>query len=595
MQPASPIIRKSVLGALFAFLPLSTAPLPAQITLEERGQAAGIWTTFQSYGVSVADYDRDGWDDILIVGRYGVALFRNNKDATFTDVTQAAGLRFTAHFVIGLFADLDNDGDSDLFLGRRDGGDRNHVFLNENGSFVDLPGAAGIDTAVSIGSAAVGDYDNDGFVDLFLSTRGAADQLYRNTSDGSGIAFENVSSLSAMGGLSFSIGMQPTWIDFDHDGDQDLFVVHDAFDLSRLYMNDGALPFPNIATPMNIANVGAGNSMGVTWGDYDRDGWQDVYVSRIDSAGLYRYAGSGPFQDVAALAGADSNGMTWGVTFADLDNDGWEDLPMVNVSSFGGTHPRSLLYRNNGNGTFTDVGDETGFSEHRDFYGLASGDFDNDGRVDLVGASFYPIGENRLWMNRTTGGNSWVRLRLEGRGGVNTMGIGARIRAVTPEGTHVRSLLAGSGYCSQMSPVIHIGLGSATTVDTLEIFWKGGHSETITALPADSLYDIRRSQTTAVDELPNLPVQPGRIEILGIHPNPFNSTTRLVFRLDVSGPVRIALFDMLGREVKRLHDGWMSDGEHSVRIEASGMASGIFYAAIFVAPRVAISPILLIK
>lgn len=567
----------SVHWTLFCFC--LTVPAQAQIQFEERGQASGIWTPFKAYGVSVSDYDRDGWDDILITGQQGVALFRNNADASFENVTAAAGLDVNAHYVVALFVDWDNDGDQDLFLGRRTGTDKNRVYRNDDGIFIDITESAGVDSAVSIGSAAASDYDNDGLADLYLSTRGTSDQLYRNISAGSVIRFQDVSGISGMGGLSYSIGMQPTWIDVDQDGDQDMFVVHDGFDLSRLHLNDGALPFPNIASPMDIAEVGAGNSMGVSWGDVDNDGWQDVYVSRIDSGGLYRNTSGGAFQEVAAAVGADSNGMTWGVVFADLDNDGWEDLPMVNISSFGGTHPASLLYYNLG-GSFIDIGAESGFRTVQDFYGLASGDFDNDGRVDLVAASDFPAGQNRLWMNRTESGNHWIRLRLEAPVGTNSMGIGTRVRAVTSSGTYVRSVFAGSSYCSQISPVVHIGLADAATVDTLEIYWKVGEKDVFTGLVADSLYDIRRTGTTAAKSGPEDSEVPEEVTIAGVYPNPFNGETVLRIRSARAAIVTITIVDVLGREHQRMDVMWSVPGERNVRVDAGGLASGVYYAVV---------------
>ena len=186
------------------------------------------------------------------------------------------------------------------------------------------------------------------------------DVLYRNTGGAGPTIFEDASTQAGIGGPAPSVAMQATWVDYDHDGDQDLFCVHDSRTLSRLYQNHGFLPLLDVAASARIDTYPTETTccnMGIAWGDFDGDGWQDAYVTRIGHGGLYRNNADGTFTDVAQERGAARNGMSWGVVFNDFDNDGDPDLFIVSTSGYDGTP--TLLYRNEA-GAFTEIGAQAG-------------------------------------------------------------------------------------------------------------------------------------------------------------------------------------------------------------------------------------------
>lgn len=580
--------------ALSLIFSASIAPLHSQITFYENGIAAGLATTFSPQGVAVADYDVDGDDDILFAGWYGVALFQNDGSAHFTNVTATSGVSRSGRYVAPIFADWDNDSDPDLFLGAQDAVGTNRLLRNDSGHFTDVTKGSGIDTLVSVGTAAAGDFNNDGRLDLFLATRDSPDRLYRNSSVNSTMTFDDVTSEAGVAGGPSTIAMQATWIDYDQDGDVDLFAVHDGFDKSQLFRNDGTMPMPDVAPQVHLDSVGAGNSMGVAWGDMNNDGWQDVYVTRIDHGGLYRNVAGSNFQEIAATANADSNGMSWGVAWSDFDNDGNEDLAIVNIASFGGLHRTSLLYRNNGNGTFTDVGPQSGFASNADFYGLATGDFNGDGRQDIVGASFSPSGQNKLWINATSGVGNWASFHLRGTS-VNRGAVGATILVRAGGQRFVRSVIAGSSYCSQVSPVALFGVGSAAILDTVEVTWGPGKVEYWFGLAVNTTHQLDEGTATGVADETEQVQEVEDPVALHNYPNPFNTSTRISFSLSFSGRVRLEIFDQLGRSVALIADQRFEAGSHSATFNASLLPSGVYLCRLTTSRSSSIRALLLVK
>ncbi|NNF03353.1 MAG: VCBS repeat-containing protein, partial [Rhodothermales bacterium] len=258
----------------------AAGPAHAQITFSERAAEAGILTTAGARGVSVFDFDRDGLDDITL-GMDGrrPALFVNRGDGTFEDVSADFGLELSALQVMPIWVNIDNDDDDELFLASRFGPNKLYM-RGENGSWSDRAADFGLDASARLGSATFGDFDSDGFLDLFMAVDQDADLLYRNAV---GSSFEDVTGAASTSGPEHSVAMQSTWIDFDLDADLELFAVHDGTaHPSRLHINQGFLPMYDQATGRGIDDVGAGNSMGIAWGDPDLNGYPDAYVTRID-------------------------------------------------------------------------------------------------------------------------------------------------------------------------------------------------------------------------------------------------------------------------------------------------------------------------
>ncbi len=546
---------------------IHTGAAAQDLAFEDRTEAAGL-AGVTGYGVAVADYDGDGWDDLLVTtATGGVRLFHNEGNLTFTDRTGEAGLPSDGRYFVPLWGDVDNDGFPDLFLGRKGTG-TNRLFHNQgNGTFVDRATPAGLAPEADVAAATFGDYDGDGWIDLFLAVEQTGDLLYHNlTSDGV-LRFEDQSGRAGVAGPAYAVPMQATWLDVNHDARPDLFAVHDGAVASRLYLNEGFLPLRDVAHETGLDDVGAGNSMGIAWGDIDHDGWEEVYVTRIGRAGLYRQPGDGVFTDEAVERGVDRNGMAWGTVFADFDNDADLDLYVVNTSGYDGSP--AFLYANDGTGHFTELAEAAGVALVADAYGVATADFDRDGRVDLVVGAGNGV---RLYRNTSPSGGHWVALRLEGRT-VNRMALGTRVEVVAGGRRLTRTVSGGDSFCSQTSPTLHVGLGSATRIDTLHIYWGAGRVQTLTDLDADRLHTLLEPITaTATEPLPD----DTALQLLPGHPNPSHGETTLAFTLPAPSDVRLTLHDLLGRTVAVIAEGTYPAGLHRITFGTANLPAGVY-------------------
>ncbi len=566
-------------------------PSAAQtLRFHDVSEQADIATNGSGQGAAVHDFDGDGWDDVFVAVTQGAsALFRNNRDGTFTDVAAAAGVAVTGGYTVALWGDVNNDGLTDLFVGRKTSG-ANKVFLaNGDGTFEDATMASGISVDANVASAALGDFDLDGSLDLFLAVDRAPDLLYRNTAGTKTALFEDVTDRAGISGPPVSVPMQATWADYDRDGDLDLLCVHDSRTPSRLYRNAGYLPLSDVASAARIDTYPTETTccnMGIAWGDYNGDGWLDAYVTRIGQGGLYRNNGDGTFDDVAASLGADRNGMSWGVIFSDFDNDA--DLDLFVVSTSGYDRTPTLLYRNDG-ATFTETGAAAGASYQMEAQGLASGDFNNDGLVDI----FIPRhdGRNRLLENVSQDSGHWVELELE-RQALGGPAIGTRVEALVGGKVLVRVSSGGDSYASQSSSRIHFGLGNAARIDTLRIYWAGAEIEEISDLAVDRVHTITQGLATA-DEL--RPDVPETTVTLGNYPNPFVETTSIRYDIHAPGHVRLDVYDLLGRRVVRLVDAFRTAGAYTATFRAEDLPPATYVYRLTSDGHTSARPMLLVR
>lgn len=540
------------------------------ITFEDISIEAGVETAGGGHGVAVADFDGDGWEDVYLAASQGRSvLFRNRGNGTFEDVTTASAVSVPGNAVNPVWGDIDNDGDPDLFVGVRSyDGDSSRLFLNTgDGKFVNVIDQVNLDAAAVIGSAVFGDYDNDGRIDLFMATRESHDRLYRN-GNGKPASFQDMTDTSNLAGQPSAIAMQATWNDYDKDGDLDLFAVHDGNLESRFYQQtDGFPPFSDVSTRAGVQV--SRSSMGVAWGDYNNDGWPDAYITNIDQGNLFRNKGDGSFEDVTVLSGTGLNGMSWGTVFADFDNDGDEDLFIGNTTDFDGR--RSFLYENR-EGVFVNIAPDAGAALATNTFGVAAGDFNNDGRQDLFIAD--EGGQNKLLINTTEPLGNWVTIKLEGIEH-NRMAIGATVRVVSGNRLFFRAIQGGGSYCSQSSPVIHIGLGGLSQIDTLEVHWGGSSKQVFKDVLVNRRLEIQEGGAVTVgNDIEEVPSK--AFSLTSIYPNPFHSQATLTFSLDKVRYIKIQVFDLLGREVASLADGFFSEGKHEIKLGKGLSASGLY-------------------
>ena len=478
-------------------------------------------------GVAVGDYDGDGLLDLFIVrGDIGPnLLYRNLGDNVFEDVAMEAGVAFTKSASENYrhsgpaFADMDGDGDLDLFVGGLEF-DPSFVFTNEgDGTFTDVTAGSGIDTlgARHTVSAGFGDYDLDGDLDMFLTHWGTEDgpgvrlhteHLWRNdTRDGeirffdasleAGIASEIFSAepVASSYGEGFDYTFTPTFARMNEDRYPDLLISAD-FLTSMFFINNGDGTFRN-ATDRSV--IQDRNGMGSAVGDYDGDGDLDWFVTSVwsvpNEAGdqifelgnrLYRNEG-GELSDVTELAGVQDGGWGWGACFADFDNDSDLDIYHTNgwwvpfePSNF---HvDESRFFESDGHGAFVEISEEAGLADTERGYGIVCADFDNDGDTDIFQAHRNESNAGTLWRNDT--GGRYLKVKLNGLP-PNTEVAGARIRVTTGERTQLREIMIGSNFTSQNPAIQMFGLDGATEVDVVEVEWPDGESTTMRNVAGD--------------------------------------------------------------------------------------------------------------
>ena len=431
-------------------------------TFSDRTEAAGLKGFFGGLHLVQADYNNDGWLDALVLrgawlgdyGRIPNSLLRNNRDGTFTDVTVEAGLG-EAHYPTqtGVWADYDNDGDLDLYVGNESekGVDSpTQLFRNDgDGTFTDVAVAAGVRDVIFVKGAAWGDIDADGFPDLYVSYAGGANRMYRNRGDGT------FTDVAAEHGMREPKGSFATWFwDSNNDGNLDLFVGSSTGPVGLLLL------YPN----------GIGNPAG----DAELQALQDQLI--VEPMRLFEGDGKGGFAEVGYERGLHYPSQPMGSNFGDLNNDGFLDfyLGTGNVE-YAELRP-NVMFLNEGGESFANVTMAGGFGHLQKGHGVAFADLDNDGDQDVYvqmgGAQWADKFYDAIFENPGFGNGS-LTVVLEGRAS-NRSAIGARVKAVIEEGGVEREVYrhVGSGSSFGNNPLRQsVGLGKATAVKRLEVFW----------------------------------------------------------------------------------------------------------------------------
>jgi len=521
---------------------------------------AEIMSGYTALGAAaaVADYDGDGFEDLFVTDSAETGtnlLYHNNGDFTFSEVGAAAGVAGgndpSNASADALWLDYDNDGRPDLFVACFG---HNQLFHNEGSRFREVTAQAGLVRYANAITAVAFDYDRDGWVDLFVGSyfqpvdifkpdtprffpesfetadNGGGVTVWRNQQDGT---FRDVTKQAgfALSGWTLDLGHA----DADQDGDDDLYVACD-FGTDRFFVNNGDGTFRD-ATKEAIG-IDTKKGMNADWGDYDNDGWLDIYVTNItddymrEGNFLWRNNGPGPdgkvtFSDVARETGTYNTGWGWGAKFLDYDNDGWLDLYVVNgwvsagpesyvpdifemivrpgvdladarswppmgKKSLSGYQKKKLFHNQNGQ-IFKDEAPRHGLDSTRDGRGVAVADFDNDGRLDLFvsNANNLPF----LYRNVAPNPGHWAGFLLEGKRS-NRQAIGARLRLTAGGRTQLRFVDGGNGFAAQSSRRVFFGLGAAERIDQLEVLWPSGVRQVFENLPAGRYVRLVEGDTT---------------------------------------------------------------------------------------------------
>lgn len=490
-------------GMLFLATPMAQAVTPFTEEAVSRGlvyvmqdhpQVAG----HLGFGCGFADLDGDGDEDIVILGAVDghVGLFENNGSGHFTDRSAGSGIPSMTENVGFAAADYDGDGDLDLYLTQI--GAANVLARNDGGwTFTNTAAAAGVADLGAGEAPTFGDYDGDGWLDLFVAnynglvpgTETINNKLYRNLGNG---GFADVSA--AQGVDSDALSFQSVWFDYDRDGDVDLYVSNDrapqGFPPNELYRNDGG-QFTDVSAASG-AGVGL-YSMGVACGDFDGNGWSDLYCTNIDPYvdgfnPLLLNQGDGSFVESSAVAGVGQFITSWGAIFFDLDNDSHLDLYVNNMFQ------PNTLYQGSGTFPTTEIAAAAGVTASIEpSFSSAVADIDGDGDLDLLVNNL--AGNVELFINHEGETRNWVRYRFGGSvsgTGPNRFGVGGNVDTRVGTQWQLREVLAGgNGYLGQNELTLHVGLGTASVVDEAVVSWPGGAPvRTLTNLPAGRTWTL---------------------------------------------------------------------------------------------------------
>ncbi|MDH7914032.1 FG-GAP-like repeat-containing protein [Winogradskyella sp. SYSU M77433] len=539
----------------------------AQVVFSDEASVLGIevlcGNSLYGSGISFFDYDNDGWDDITIGTAQGdnVRFFKNfngnyieQSINIITDNTRNKQINWV---------DIDNDGDNDLFITSDTTGNKLYEDLG-NMVMLDITASSGMltESLVTYG-ASWGDYNNDGFLDVFVSNRDTSipNILYKNNGD----------NTFTIANLEAGLDLDPTlylsfcsaFIDYNNDGYQDIYVINDKLDYTNtLYENNGDGTFTDVSA-VSGTNI-AIDAMSATIADYNNDGWLDIYVSNdIPGNVLLKNNGDGTFTNVAVETGTTFNSVAWGAVFLDADNDTDEDLFISGEHN--GSIPGYLssafyksFYSEDGIYNFN-LNNSSIPNDFTISYSNAIGDVDNDGFPEIIVNN---INHNNitLWKNNTVNANNWLRVKLEGTTS-NKNGIGSFIEISINGNKQYRYTLCGEGYLSQNSATEFFGLGGNIQIDYIKVTWLSGIE--------DIIYNVGANQQLNIVEGSTLSLSEEAIDDINLYPNP---TSGKLFINSNKTYEKVLIYNTVGQKVKEIK---FSKNESS--IDMSSLKPGVYF------------------
>ncbi|MBK8230168.1 MAG: VCBS repeat-containing protein [Candidatus Eisenbacteria bacterium] len=517
-------------------------------------------TAFLGPGCAMADADGDGDLEVYVVDGMGDPnrLFRNDGPQNFVEAAANFNLNDNGYGKATTFVDFDNDGDQDFLLTRFGPTEGDRLFRNDGtGNFVDITVGSGFDLVKNYHTgAAWTDYDNDGLVDCFIGTYSGNKQnaLMKNLGNGQFVDVAGPLGLRDPLGLCF----QPGWIDYDLDGDMDLYLANDVFgESNKLFRNNGDGTFTDVSV---VSGTNADlSTMGLAIGDVDNDGDPDLYMSNIYEGNLMlRNRGDGTFQDYTLASGTGVYKTCWGSDFLDYNNDGRLDLYvacMIPYTNMGDGPVPNKLYRNQGNFIFTDVSNGSGADNAGYSYGSCQGDYDGDGDLDIYVTNWYqgdgaPPSAMLENLHVPRGGQASDAIRITLVGTIsNRDALGAKVELSYAFGKQYRWKQCGTSYVSCSEPTIHFGMRTAAQADYIKVYWPSGLVETVYGVPSGSRLTLVEGQIASdVEQEP----RHGQLHVVGMNPNPMRAETRIVLSGPTSGAERLAVFDAAGRRLRDL-------------------------------------------
>lgn len=537
------------------------------------------------------------------------------SQVTFTDVAPSLGVNDPGAAQGVVFLDVNNDGFLDIFLANNN--NQSKLWINNNGtSFTESSATWGVNFTSPTRGISAADFNNDGFIDVMIGNWQTPIMLFKNT----GTSFIDFSTNAGVAFMSY--GGSINWIDYNKDGKIDAVFANDGMPprYNYLFRNDNLTSFTNVAYTAGL--VDSSSTLTLSAADYNNDGYPDLFLGTQSNPGfpttaiLYKNNGNGTFTDKTTESGILTNYYTWGSEWGDFNNDGFMDLFLAGTTGF------NQLYKNNGNGTFTDVTISMGFELINSAYSCGWADIDNDGDLDLYvargqnnedkmyrndGTIFTDISSqcgmgdllhsscvswgdynndgfldlylnnngsaNRLYKN-SGNSNKWIILNLKGTNS-NKSAIGARVRIKTGSINQIREVEGGSGGKGQNSLPIEFGIGTASVIDSLIIKWPSGLEQKFANVTPNVIYNITEGQLLAVNNINNS--IPEKYSLSQNYPNPFNSMTNVKWQMLKAGIAKIVVFDILGKEITTIVNGKYTPGTYEVTFDASQLSSGIYF------------------
>ncbi len=517
-------------------------------------------------GISFFDFDADGWDDITVSSEFGepIRFFRNDQ-GTFSPVTFNFADQFAETKTVQ-WVDFDNDGDYDLFSVSNTHAYR--LYENDgNMQFTDISPAAGLAVPdYHSWGASWGDYNNDGWLDLFVSSRdnGTANvhnKLYKNNGD------QTFTDVTVSAGISTDdfITFCSVFFDYNNDGWQDIYMANDRpWNLNILYENNGDGTFSDVSAASG-ADIGI-SAMSNTIGDYNKDGWLDIYITNIPDGNVFlKNNGDGTFTDIAQANGTFMESYAWGAVFLDAENDTDLDLYVSSMLTNSQTlYITSAFYENDGTGMYS-IPADAGFEDDAGrSYANAVGDITNDGYPDMCVLNFQPD-DIYLWHNESPQNNNWIKVKLQGDVS-NRQGIGSWIEISVNGQKQYNYTLCGEGYIAQNSGYEFFGIGSATSIDYIKVTWLSGIVDIINN-PAINVQGtiVEGSNVLAVEE------QPLPEDAIAVFPNPVREILQLKIPQELLH-TSVRMLDIHGRTLFSKKMQTLS--EH---IDISAYSKGVYY------------------
>lgn len=530
-----------------------------------------------SRSVNWIDHDRDGDLDLFVSngknGGQNNFFYQNNGDGTFTKIDSLVITKDNSPSVGASWGDFDNDGFPDLFVSTWYN-KINYLYKNNgDGTYTQLSSSAVMTDLTYSETGTWGDYNKDGWLDLYVtnSAGNTRNLLYKNNGNGS---FTKQPQTGFLTDQFFS--RNADFIEYNGDFLPDLFVVNEGSQNENLYTNLGNGSFSRTGNAPLLNN--GGSSISSNFEDVDNDGDMDFFITNAEGGRNWMFLndGNNNFTKVAEPFNSDV-ANSFSSIFGDIDNDGDLDLFVSNAFNADNTPMTNYLYINQGNGNF--VRDTVTLSDQKGWtYGAAFADYNKDGWLDLFTANCFGANQNNSLYRNSGGSNNWIMIDLEGRKS-NKSGIGAVVKLkVTENGTPrwmTRRVSAQSGHCSQ-NMQLHFGLGTATAIDSVVIMWSSGIVQFVNGLLPGSFNRIVED-TTLTDVEPETDHSGIHgFDLMQNYPNPFNPETRISFTTAKGGTVTLKVYDILGNIVKELINEYRHAGQYTVTLNAEGLSSGIY-------------------